>query len=308
MTSWKKTVAIAAALAAAYFLGRFFAPPSASLPPHEEPDSLLETSNSPNLHHDKQEESLRQLREENDALRRALDGLRKPESSITANHSTDAHGKDVGSVDGPLPGAPKNEMAAEAGEPPVDAVTVDSPPTGKDGLDTLEEVKRELKAMPAGTTTDWPEPKRRSFLARMTLRDPLKTIDKMARVDPVKDRYIETLYGGYRGPIRFIAKQKPGRVRLDIREFDAEQSGRWLVLIEVTDARGKKSRETGGLDMLRSLDPKSSGYAIRSSETSFLQLFYREAEQRFIGNYYEKTKKSTYVRLGTVELNRVQDL
>lgn len=306
MARWTQIVAIPLALSAAFYLGSFFSPRPAT--PHAV-DATQTSTDAPIVDEKQNDDSLRQLREENDALRRELDaGRTSAPRAVDRSHDVDVKSGDI--ADSSQLGLSTEQVEAdpENDETQIGVATAASPkPTKQDGLESSDEINRELKAMPISPTTDWPEPKRRTFLSRMTLRDPLKTIDKMSRVNIAKDRYLSALYGGYRGPIRFIAKGNAGRIRLDLREFDGEEPNRWLVLIEVTDGRGKKSRQTGGLDMLRSLDPKSPGYAIRSSETSFLQLFYREAERRFIGNYYEKKNNSTYVRLGTVELNRVPD-
>jgi hypothetical protein len=206
--------------------------------------------------------------------------------------------------DAPSPRVEAPAPVAE-GDAPSPADSPKTAPTEDTAGAESERIERELRGL-TQEAGEWPAPKRQSFLARVALANPLATIDAMGSVNPAKDRYLSTMVGSFRGPVRFLTKQPAGRVRMDLREADPEAPSRWLVLIEVNDGRGHKSRQTGGREMLRTVSPASSAYAIRASETSYLQLFYRESERRFVGNFYEKRGQGTYERRGTVVLDRVE--
>jgi hypothetical protein len=172
--------------------------------------------------------------------------------------------------------------------------------TPPDKLAVVSVSDAELKKADSGS-------KRRKLLDRVHLVNPMLAIDSMPFMT-AKDRFFDNLHGTFKGNIKFFAKdRKNGRIAVVVRrpeEADPPHAKAWLVRIDVDNGRGKVTRQTGGLDVLRTEGDRSAAFSARSSETSFLQMFYQTASDELIGNYYEKNAAGQYTRQGHFTLKR----
>lgn len=164
-----------------------------------------------------------------------------------------------------------------------------------------------------GTEAQWKAAdtptKRKKFLDRVKLSQAMQTIDAMAPVT-AKDKFYDDLHGQFRGSIRFLSKErKNGKISIVMRrasDIDPPNPKAWTVRIDVDNGMGKVTRQTGGFDMLRTISNQSAAFAVRSSEASYLQMFYQESADEFVGNYYEKNSNGEYPRRGSFVLKRPQ--
>lgn len=147
--------------------------------------------------------------------------------------------------------------------------------------------------------------KKLKFLDRVKLATPMQTTDSMPPVT-AKNKYFENIYGIFKASIQFTdTKRSNGRITLVIKKpEDPDDKKAWEIRVDVDDGKGNVSRQQGGLEMLRSVSDQSFAYLLRSSETSYLQLFYRSSSDLFLGNYYEKNGAGDYPKRGTFWLKR----
>lgn len=214
--------------------------------------------------------------------------LRKSEPQEITDLKPDAEGDATGT-----------ETAGSAETRPTTPVSGDAP--------TLQE----NDAVVAIPESEWNKAdsnaKRRKLLDRVKLTNALQTIDAMQSVT-AKDRFFHDLHGTFKGSIKFLAKdRKNGKINLVVRkpeDADPPHAKAWLVRIDVDDGKGKVARQTGGLDMLRTEGKNSNAFSARSSESSFIQMFYQTQSDELIGNFYEKDAAGQYPRSGSFTLRR----
>lgn len=152
--------------------------------------------------------------------------------------------------------------------------------------------------------------KRRNFLNRIVLQDPHRTIDMMREADE-KERWLKSLYGVFRGGVTYLKKKREsGYIRLEIRNPESPP-WQWAIKVDLHESKGNADRRTGGLELLRVLEPNGKAFFLRSSENSYMQFYFVPSEDVLIGNLYmrlaAKGESGEYQRVGTFTLRRSQD-
>jgi hypothetical protein len=212
----------------------------------------------------------------------------EPDPDPSASPGTEP--EEVAIEESPLP-----EAATESPEPALPATEAE--PLDSELAKVYDKIKPQIAA--ARTLAD-----ERGALKKMALRRPLTAIDGLPSAS-LKRGVTGEMFGIYRGNLRMFTRGRKGRVRIEIREPDLDKPLSWAVLVEVhldqDTPHAQSTRVTGGLDLLRIAGVEA--ISLRSSERSFLQLFYRGDD--FVGNYYEKANAAAeYTYAGTVKLTR----
>lgn len=309
-----KQVSILGVALGAFLLGYFISP---SEPDQKDEDEVVASncSEASSAIVKKNYDSLRQqytsLQDELSEVQSQLEETSRC-SSDSAESGSDRTANDAQTnpdqVDPDAPGLDAESESAESTEGTETEEWVD--PQGELGINDLLTgfKKHEKQAEKYGKKVD----SRGGFLKRMLLRDPRKTIEGMPMLKK-NDKFFHKLRGKFAGSIKFFNKRrKHGYVQLRVKDVDPEHPSGWTVRVQVAgkkiapkgSAQKSPSVKYGGYDMLRSVGPKSRAYFIRSSETSYLQFYYQESQDRLFGNYYEKRKNNAYRRIATILMNR----